>query len=85
MRETWLLSNTRSCFLWRHLTYLSLYGMRLTNEMPIIYRMDKQQGPTAERREQYSISCDKPWEKSILKRIQKSKSLWYTAEINTAL
>ena len=53
--------------------------------MPIIYRMDKQQGPTAERREQYSISCDKPWGKSILKRIHKSKSLWYTAEINTTL
>ena len=25
-----------------------------------IYRMDKQQGPTAEHRELYSISCDKP-------------------------
>ena len=26
----------------------------------IIYRMDKQQGPTAQDRELYSISCDKP-------------------------
>ena len=26
----------------------------------IIYRMDKQQGPTVEHRELYSISCDKP-------------------------
>ena len=25
-----------------------------------IYRMDKQQGPTVEHRELYSISCDKP-------------------------
>ena len=24
------------------------------------YRMDKQQGPTVEQRELYSISCDKP-------------------------
>ena len=53
--------------------------------MPIIYKMDKQEGPTAELREQYSISCDKPWWKSILKRIHKSKSLCYTVEINTTL
>ena len=26
----------------------------------IMYRMDKQQGPTVEHRELYSISCDKP-------------------------
>ena len=26
----------------------------------IIYRMDKQQGPTVAHRELYSISCDKP-------------------------
>ena len=26
----------------------------------IIYRMDKQQGPTIQHREPYSISCDKP-------------------------
>ena len=26
----------------------------------IIYTLDKQQGPTAEHRELYSISCDKP-------------------------
>ena len=26
----------------------------------IIYSMDKQQGPTVEHRELYSISCDKP-------------------------
>ena len=26
----------------------------------IIYRMDKQQGPTVEHRRLYSISCDKP-------------------------
>ena len=25
----------------------------------LLYRMDKQQGPTVEHREQYSISCDK--------------------------
>ena len=25
-----------------------------------IYRMDKQQGPTVQHRELYSISCDKP-------------------------
>ena len=25
-----------------------------------IYKMDKQQGPTVEHRELYSISCDKP-------------------------
>ena len=29
------------------------------------YRMDKQQGPTVEHRELYSISCDKPSWKSI--------------------
>ena len=26
----------------------------------IIYRMDKQQGPTVEHRELYSVSCDEP-------------------------
>ena len=26
----------------------------------IIYRMEKQQGPTVQHRELYSISCDKP-------------------------
>ena len=26
----------------------------------IIYRMDKQQGPTVKHRDLYSISCDKP-------------------------
>ena len=26
----------------------------------ILYRMDKQQGPTVEHRELYTISCDKP-------------------------
>ena len=26
----------------------------------IVYRMDKQQGPTVQHRELYSISCDKP-------------------------
>ena len=26
----------------------------------ITYRMDKQQGPTVEHRELYSIACDKP-------------------------
>ena len=26
----------------------------------IMYRMDKQQGPTVQHRELYSISCDKP-------------------------
>ena len=30
-----------------------------------IYRMDKQQGPTVEHREPYSISCDKPSWKRI--------------------
>ena len=31
----------------------------------IIYRMDKQQGPTVQHRELYSISCDKPEWKRI--------------------
>ena len=33
----------------------------------ITYRLDKQQGPTVEHRELYSISCDKPSWKRILK------------------
>ena len=35
----------------------------------IIPRMDKQQDPTVQHRELYSISCDKPSWKSILKRM----------------
>ena len=31
----------------------------------IIYRMDKQQGPTVQHKELYSISCDKPQWKRI--------------------
>ena len=31
----------------------------------IIYRMDKQQGPTVQHRELYSVSCDKPQWKRI--------------------
>ena len=34
----------------------------------IIYRMDKQQGPTVKCRELYSISCDKTYQKGIWKR-----------------
>ena len=35
-------------------------SLGLTDEKASIYRMDKQQGPTVEHRELYSISCDKP-------------------------
>ena len=35
----------------------------------IVYRMDKQQGPTVEHRELYSTTCDKPQWKRILKRL----------------
>ena len=31
----------------------------------VIYRMDKQQGPTVQHRELYSMSCDKPQWKRI--------------------
>ena len=34
----------------------------------IIQRMDKQQGPTVEHRELYSISYDKPWQKKNIKK-----------------
>ena len=39
--------------------------LKLNSEVKLIananhYRMDKQQGPTVEHRELYSISCDKP-------------------------
>ena len=33
-----------------------------------LYRMDKQQSPTVQHRELYSISCDKPQWKRILKK-----------------
>ena len=45
--------------------------------------MDKQQGPTVQHREIYSIPCDKPWWKRTWKRIY--VSLCYTAEINATL
>ena len=36
---------------------LGVWGQQMQT---IIYRMDKQQGPTVEHRGLYSISCDKP-------------------------
>ena len=36
------------------------WGLGLAVAHYYIYRMDKQQGPTVEHRELYSISCDKP-------------------------
>ena len=36
---------------------LGVWGQQMQT---IIYRMDKQQRPTVEHRELYSISCDKP-------------------------
>ena len=51
--------------------------------------MDKQQGPTVEHRELYTMSCDKPSWKRILKKeciyISITESLCCTAEINTTL
>ena len=35
-------------------------GVQDQQMQTIIYRMDKQQGPTLQYREQYSIPCDKP-------------------------
>ena len=41
---------------------LGVWGWQMQT---IIYRMDKQQGPTVYHRELYSISCDKPQWKRI--------------------
>ena len=38
----------------------------LGNAKIIIYRMDKQQGPTVQHRELYSIHCDKPCVKEYM-------------------
>ena len=38
-------------------------GVQDQQMQTIIYRMDKQQGPTVQHRELYSISCDKPYKK----------------------
>ena len=37
--------------------------LNCTLENGKFYRMDKQQGPTVQHRELYSISCDKPYGK----------------------
>ena len=36
---------------------LGVWGQQMQT---VMYRMDNQQGPTAQHRELYSISCDKP-------------------------
>ena len=53
----------------------------------IIYRMEKQQGPTVQHRELYSIPCDKPEWKRTWRRIYRciTESLCCTAKINTTL
>ena len=35
-------------------------GLGVWDQQTTIYRMNKQQGPTLQDREQYSTSCDKP-------------------------
>ena len=53
-----------------------------------IHRMDKQQGPTVQHRELYSIFCDKPDGKEYVKEyiyICITESLCCTSEINTTL
>ena len=42
-------------------------GVRVWDQQmqTMIYRMDKQQGPTVQHRELYSISCDKQYWKRI--------------------
>ena len=61
---------------------LGVWGQRMQT---IIYRMDKQQGPTVQHRELYSISCDKPYGKEHKKYVCITESLCCTAEINTTL
>ena len=53
----------------------------------IIYRMDKQQGPTVEHRELYLISCDKPEWKRIRKGIHVciTESFCCAAEIRRSI
>ena len=51
-----------------------------------IYRMDKQQGPTIEHRELYSITYDKTIMEKNMKRNTYTcitESIGYTAEVNT--
>ena len=53
-----------------------------------IYRMDKQQGPTIEHRELYSITYDKTIMEKNMKRNTYTcitESIGYTAEVNTTL
>ena len=50
-----------------------------------IYKIDNQQGPTVKHRELYSISCNNPSWKRILKRIYITESLCCTPETNTTL
>ena len=62
MYETETDSQTQRTYLWlpREGVWLGWIGRLVLVNKTIMYRMDKQKGPTVQHRELYSISCDNP-------------------------